>query len=228
MVRCKFPILLILGIFLISCAPSKKMLTYKDSKIYFEKIKARDNFVKSLTATGNITVDSPEFSNSAKLKVNLRRPDTLMLKIETIFGIDLGEVQIYADNFKLIDRFNDRVLQGKVSEYLQKYLGIDLTIDELVDILIACPRVGEVESQSFEDYEFLVFEKKEGRDVILKFNSDLELESYAFFKSGVKVFEVIYLKYAKVKDITFPRVVRIYDGSGRGIYLNFSEININS
>lgn len=217
-----------LGVFLISCAPSKKLLTYKDAEIYFERIKARDSFIKSLTAVGNITIDSPEFSNSANLKVNLKRPDTLTLKVETIFGINVGEVQIYADSFKLIDRFNDRVLQGRASEYLKRYLGIDLTIDELVDILIGCPKIGEIESQSFENYEFFVFEKRKGGDVVLKFNSDLELESYSFSKSGVKIFEVIYSKYFRVKYITLPRVVKIYDGFGRGIYLSFSEINVNS
>ncbi len=227
MVRYKILVFIILAAFIISCAPSKKIVTDLSFETALRRINFRDQYVKAITAKGNVTIDAPDFSNSAKLQAILKRPDTLKLKLETIFGIGLGEVEVYGDSFKVVDRFNDRVLSGKVDEYLRRYLGLNLGFKEVVNVLIATPKVENTRIYNSEDYVFSIHERRGSDEIILSFNPELELESYTFFKAGVKVFEVRYSKYVKVGETTLPRVIKIYDGEGRGIYFNFSKIEIN-
>ncbi|CUT02349.1 hypothetical protein JGI17_11463 [Candidatus Kryptonium thompsonii] len=56
----------------------------------------------------------------------------------------------------------------------------------------------------------------------------MNLKVVLFPRGGDKFFEVRYSRYVKVGEITLPKVIRIYDRHGRGIYLNFSEIKVNS
>lgn len=224
----KYKILLLIPLLLLtSCAPSKKTLTDLNLELILSKISFRNQYVKTINASGSITFDSPEFSNSANLKVNLKRPDSLMLKVETIFGIGLGEVKIFRDSFQVVDKFNNRTMQGKVDALIQRYLGLKIGLDEIVDILIASPRIDEIELQNLDDGEVTVRARRNGGEAILKFNSDFELESYKLIKDGSELFEVRYSRYSKFGETTLPKVVRIFDNRGQGVYLSFSEIKVN-
>jgi len=87
----RYSFIIIIGVFLSSCAPSKKATVNLNAEFMLSKVAFRSQYIKTIDAGGNITVESPEFSNSANLKVQLRMPDTLSFKIEAIFGIGLGE-----------------------------------------------------------------------------------------------------------------------------------------
>ncbi len=223
----KYKLLIVALLFLTSCAPSEKTLTDLNLEFILSKITLRNQYIKSINASGNITFDSPEFSNSANLEVNLKRPDTLILKVETIFGMGLGEVKIYQDSFQVVDKFNNRTMQGKIDVIIQRYLGLNIGFDEIVDILIASPRIDKIELQNFDDGELTVKAKRNEKEMVLKFNSDFELESYKLIKDGNELFEVRYSRYAKFGETTLPRVVRIWDNRGQGVYLIFSEIKVN-
>lgn len=226
--KYKIAVLVVLAVIFTSCAPTRKATVDHNIGIYLDRINMRDRFVRTLNANGSITLDSPELSGTAKIEVNLKRPDILTLKVETVFGIDLGEAHVHCDNFEVFDRFNDLKIQGRVSNYIKRYLGVDFTCDELIDILIGCPRIGEFELQNFNDNRLIMVSKNsKGSEVVLNFNQEFELESYALFKDGVKMFEVRYSRYTKFGEITLPRVIKIYDELGRGIYLSFSEVEVN-
>ncbi len=215
-------------IFLLSCAPSKKVFTDLNLDYAISKINHRKIYIKTISAKGSITIDSPEFSNSANIKVNFKNPDTLLVRIEAIFGISFGEVKIYGDRFELVDRFNDRVISGNVNDYLKRHLAFEITFDEIIDILLASPKIGEIENFEPTDEGFLIHARENDKVMILKIDYEGELKNLAFmYESGYKVFEVEYSKYEKFGEVTLPRVVKIYDEFSRAIYLNFSEIKVN-
>ncbi len=227
--KYKFLLIHAIVLFLISCAPSKKVLTDLNFDYFISKINHRKDYIKTISAKGNITVDSPEFSNSANLRVNFKKPDTLFIRIEAIFGISFGEIKIYGDKFELIDRFNDRVINGNVNEYIRRYLSFEITFDEIIDILLASPRIGEVEDFEATDDGFLVNAREKNKLMVLKFDYEGELRDLTFaYDDGYKIFEVEYSRYDKFGEITLPRVVKIYDEFRRGVYLNFSEIKVNN
>jgi len=223
----RYSFIIIIGVLLSSCAPSKKATVNLNAEFMLSKVAFRSQYIKTIDAGGNITVESPEFSNSANLKVQLRMPDTLSFKIEAIFGIGLGEGKIYGDSFEVIDKFNGRSLRGKVENYIQRYLGFKISFDEVVGILIASPRVDKFEMLNFDEDGPVIRMRKNYGDVILKFNSDLELESYTLVRDGEEIFKVRYSRYAKFGETTLPRLIRIWDRTGRGVYLSFSDIKVN-
>ncbi len=223
----RYKFFIALTFLLISCAPSKKVLTDLNVELLFSKIAFRSQYIKTIIASGSITIDSPEFSNSANLKVSLKKPDTLTFKVEAIFGISVGEAKIYGDNFEAIDKFNDRIIRGKVDDYIRRYLSFDIPFSEIINILTASPQIDTDELQNFDENELVLKMRKNYGEAILKFDSELELESYTLIRDGNEIFEVRYSKYARFGEITLPRVVRIWDRKGRGIYLSFSEIKVN-
>lgn len=225
--RYKVQLILTL-IFLLSCAPSKKVLTDLNFDYAISKINHRKIYIKTISAKGSITIDSPELSNSANIRVNFKKPDTLFVRIEAIFGISFGEVKIYGNRFELVDRFNDRVISGNVNDYLKRHLAFEITFEEIIDILLASPQIGEVENFETTDDGFLIHTRKNDKIMILKVDHEGELRNFAFMDDGgYKIFEVEYSKYEKFDDVTLPRVVKIYDEFRRAIYLNFSEIKVN-
>jgi outer membrane biogenesis lipoprotein LolB len=145
--------LIFLAILLSSCAPTKKIMIEPSVEIALTKIRSRNENLKSLTANGKITIELQEYSNSANFELEIKRPDTLFMKVKTIFGINIGEIKVYGDGFELNDRFNDRMLYGNVGDYMKRFVGLNISTQELINILLATPNVGEIEnSEGFVIY----------------------------------------------------------------------------
>ena len=212
----------------LSCAPSKKLLIEPNLEIALTKIRLRNANIKNLTADGKITIESSEYSNSANFELELKKPDTLFIKVKTIFGINIGEIKIYGDRFNLNDRFNDRILYGNVRDYMKKFLGLDLSTPELISLLLASPEIDKIEKSELNDEGFTIYTREAEYERIVKFSPEFEVESYILSKNGFVIFEFRYSKYINLDGVTLPRVVRIYDDSGRALHLIFSEIKIKS
>jgi hypothetical protein len=211
-----------LAILLSSCAPTKKIMIEPSVEIALTKIRSRNENLKSLTANGKITIELQEYSNSANFELEIKRPDTLFMKVKTIFGINIGEIKVYGDGFELNDRFNDRMLYGNVGDYMKRFVGLNISTRELINILLATPGVGEIENSE----GFVIYTREGEYEKIFKFNDELELESYILSKNGFVLFEVRYSKFIGLDGVTLPKVVKIYDDSGRAFHLTFSEIKL--
>jgi len=214
--------LIFLAILLSSCAPTKKIMIEPSVEIALTKIRSRNENLKSLTANGKITIELQEYSNSANFELEIKRPDTLFMKVKTIFGINIGEIKVYGDGFELNDRFNDRMLYGNVGDYMKRFVGLNISTQELINILLAIPGVGEIENSE----GFVIYTREGEYEKIFKFNDELELESYILSKNGFVLFEVRYSKFIALDGVTLPKVVKIYDDSGRALHLTFSEIKL--
>ncbi len=224
MAKFKKVALISLAILLSSCVPAKKMIIEPKIEIALMKIRSRNTNIKNLTAGGKITIELQEYSNSANFELEIKRPDTLYMKVKTIFGINIGEIKVYGDRFELNDRFNDRKLHGSVGDYMKRFVGLNLSTRELVNLFLACPDVGEIENSE----GFIIYTRDGEYEKIFKFNDELELESYILSKNGFVLFEVRYSKFIELGGVTLPRVVKIYDDSGRALQLAFSEMKIDT
>ncbi|CUU05629.1 protein of unknown function (DUF4292) [Candidatus Thermokryptus mobilis] len=222
MAKFKKVTLILLAVLLSSCAPTKKVMIEPSVEIALTKIRSRNEGIKNLTAAGKITIELQEHSNSANFELEIKRPDTLFMKVKTIFGINIGEIKVYGDGFELNDRFNDRMLYGNVGDYMKRFVGLNLSTGELVNLFLACPNVGEIENSE----DFIIYTREDEYEKIFKFNDELELESYILSKDGFVLFEVRYSKFIDLGGVTLPRVVKIYDDSGRALHLTFSEIKL--
>lgn len=122
-------------IIIYSCAPTKettsKFLTPSDLEEYFKK---RYNNLKTFCASGNITIESPEFSNSANCKVNIIFPDTLLVELKGIFGISIATILLTNDKYIFFNQIENKITKGDLNSlYENPYLNFELSPKEIID-----------------------------------------------------------------------------------------------
>ena len=123
-------------IVLIACSGSREeaeldKIPIKEIK---QKVNEQFNKIESLEAYGTIAFDSPEMSNTGYMEVRLRKPDTVMIKIEGPFGIDIANALITRTDFIYYNVQDNKVIMGPTSDInIGAILKIKISFDELIN-----------------------------------------------------------------------------------------------
>jgi hypothetical protein len=72
--------------------------------------------LNTFTASGTITVESPQMSGSAAFELAVRKPDSIKIVAEAMFGISLGSVQIGNGKYKAYSAMQNSVYQGDINQ----------------------------------------------------------------------------------------------------------------
>ena len=79
---------------LASCSPRQAEVTLNPEvtspSSLLSRVSARGEQIRSLEGSGTVTFESPEMAGSAFFHVSLKKPDSLLLRLEGPFGIDAG------------------------------------------------------------------------------------------------------------------------------------------
>ena len=98
----------------------------KESDISFEEIRARVNEssarLLSLDADGEISIDSPELSNTGSITVSINKPDSIFTKLEGPFGIDVADLLITRENFIYYNVMDNKVIKGMTTPSNLRYI----------------------------------------------------------------------------------------------------------
>lgn len=132
-------LLFLLLISLYSCTGSSEMKN-EVSKIPVKEIKEKVNrnykLIESLSASGSVAFDSPEMSNSGSIEVKIKKPDTVYLKVEGPFGIDIAEALITRSNFIYYNAQENKAITGPTTaNNIDAILKVNINFDELVNSL---------------------------------------------------------------------------------------------
>jgi len=91
--------------------------------------------VRSMTGSGTISVETPEMAQSGSFELFLRKPDSVLVKIEGPFGISVGSILITRQEFVFYNSLENQLITGPVtSANLNRILRIKLTFDELLTL----------------------------------------------------------------------------------------------
>ena len=101
--RVIISIKVILLILISGCATiiHKKPLSTEDITVAEIRHRVEQNYLKlhSLKAKAKVSVESPQMSFVTNSSINLKTPDSLMIKLSAIFGIGVGSVFLIESNF---------------------------------------------------------------------------------------------------------------------------------
>lgn len=119
-----------------SCAPTKEIknnfLTPSDIGEYF---KHRFRNIKTFYAVGKITIESPEFSNSAHCKVRIIFPDTLFVELKGIFGISIAMLLLTNDKYIFYNQIDNKIIKGDTKSFDKNpYLDFELLPQEIISL----------------------------------------------------------------------------------------------
>ena len=130
-------VLLSCSIVLFSCAPRPVLKELPQSpEEVFLRVMERNNSLHTLQSSGNISVDSPELSNSSAFRLSLKKPDSLLLELRGPFGIHIGTLSLTTKSFQFYNSLENQALVGTPdSSSLLSILHINMPVEQILDAL---------------------------------------------------------------------------------------------
>ena len=123
---------------LASCAPKKMELLLDTDQVspadLLAMVQSGGKKLHSISGRGSVSFESPEIAGSAFFSVSLKKPDSLLVKLEGPFGIGMGMLFMDREKYLLYNGMENRVIQGVPDgSTFRSVLPIDLTHTQLLE-----------------------------------------------------------------------------------------------
>ncbi len=122
----------------LSCSPRTSAidLTRTSPEDIIHRMEMNHHEIATFQARGSISIESQEFTGMASITVSIKRPDSILMKIEGPFGIDIGSMLLTTERFTYYDSHANRVITGPTtSKNIRSILKVDLTFADVMDVL---------------------------------------------------------------------------------------------
>ncbi len=121
------------------CAPtaSHRVLSVTDIDIrtLLLTIAQHQNTFKSLEAEGSVAVETPTFSNSGSIELHVKKPDSIVVRIEGPFGIDVANVLLTQEKFFIYNSLQNQLIRGTTSRHaIGSLLHIDIDFSDILNL----------------------------------------------------------------------------------------------
>ncbi len=220
-----------------SCTASENEMK---SDITFEELKERVNSnsekLNSLDAYGEISIDSPEMSNSGSITVSINKPDSIFTKLEGPFGLDVADLLITRNDFIYYNVMDNRVIRGNSTpNNLRIIMNVNVNFDEIINAfsgkyIFKDEVYDDVKISSVGD-KYLV-SLKSGNEI-----KKFWIDSQSFFvtklgtydESGNIRIEIIYENFYERDGIYFPKKITVNRPiEKQNIWLTYSNETFNN
>jgi len=134
---CLFPFLFSILVF-VACGTVSKGPAIKPNEsridIVQEILLKNHSKFKTLQGRGKLVIQSPRQSFSGSAVVNLKNPDSIYVRVEAVFGLDVGVVFADLKRFLIYSPMENLAYVGDNTDTLRlkSFLGFDLTFEEMM------------------------------------------------------------------------------------------------
>lgn len=98
------------------------------------RVREESDRVRTLAGSGTVVFDSPRISGAAEFTLALSKPDSLLLKLEGPFGLDVGLLFMDAERYVVYNSMENEVVQGATdSTALRALIPVPLSTRQVVD-----------------------------------------------------------------------------------------------
>lgn len=148
-----------------SCAPkrSEVLLDTKavDVHTLIALVEKGQGKLQSLVGGGSVTFESPEVAGTAAFDIAMKKPDSLLVRFEGPFGIDVGMFFLSREKYVVYNRMENRVITGVPrAKTLRAVIPFDLTYEQILNAfsgIFSLPTdSGQVESYRIDDERFFL------------------------------------------------------------------------
>ncbi len=150
-------------IFLSSCAPksSEILLSTRDTPLetLVNAVGEQRSRIVALRGSGVLSFDSPELSGTASFESTMKKPDSLLVKLEGPFGIDVGTLFLSREKYVMYNSLENTVTTGTPrGSYVRSIIPFDLTYEQILDAfagVFTLPPTGKnLQSYLIDDDQF--------------------------------------------------------------------------
>ena len=201
----------------------------------YESVAAQHRRITTMEGTGSISVQTPDVAQSGSFELLLQKPDSLLIKLEGPFGIDVGTALVSRQEFQFYDVLRNRLIIGATTpENLERVFRMAVNFDDLLALVaggafLGTDDPGRATLERADDAYLLTFE---GHPVTRQYYIDpvtLLITNIVFLRSnGTVVAEQRFTDFRSVDGVVIPFEVKVIQRSERRmVAVRYSEVTIN-
>ncbi len=199
-------------------------------------VKTNHARVHFLSGAGTISVESPEMAQSGSFELLLRKPDSVLVRIEGPFGINVGSVLLTRNGFLFYNSFENKLVTGAVNAAnLSRIFKVDLTFDDLLALFVGGDFFegdeGTPESISVEENQYVItYQSTMGkRRYFVDPTLFLITRIQHLEKSGKLFLEERFERFRTVGEVSLPRYIRLTQHANRRAFsVSYSSVEVNT
>lgn len=147
-----------------SCAPKPMEVVLDTNAVsasaLIRMVEERAGRIHSMTGKGTVSFDSPEIGGTAGFTLVLKKPDSLLVKFEGPFGIDVGMLFLSRERYVIYNSMDNRVVTGvPTGRAMRSVIPFELTHEQILSSFagaLAIPDPGEPLTYLVDDEKFLL------------------------------------------------------------------------
>ncbi len=206
------------------------------SPLFIENaVLSNHNRVKTLLGSGTISVETPEIAQNVAFELTLRKPDSVMVRIEGPFGIDLGLALLTRREFFFYNSMNNQILSGPTNPAnLARVLRIRMEFDDLLNLFsggtFLSGDIGQRAAFEIVDDEYvLTYDHELGsRRYWIDPRSFQIVQIQHLDQSGGILIEHTFGKFLTADGIVVPQLVRaLMRPERRRLSIAYSDLSVN-
>ncbi len=228
---------LLAGLILAGCA--SKSVRYADRTVTADMLQdqvAENQLrVRSLTGTGTISVETSEMAQSGSFDLILRKPDSVLVKIEGPFGIDVGSALVTRTRFAFYYSFQNRLVEGPTNAAnLSRVFQIPIDFDDVMNLFTGGFFLSEDRTSPSDfaivDEEFVMtYSSYTGTRRYWIDSETLQIVKIQHLDGkGTLLLEQLFSKFRTMDGVTIPQYVRVtMVKERRRVSIAYSDLTIN-
>jgi outer membrane biogenesis lipoprotein LolB len=225
---------------LYSCSPAPRFILDTERVTYAQLVRnAQVNHQKknSLHATGSISIESTDFTNSGNFTMNLKHPDSLLVRLRGPFGIAVGTVFLSRHDFVFYNGMANQAIVGEPrNDILRAFLRMDVGVDDVMDMFLGSSQRLFHEVRSPDEY------RVDGDQYLLIFRSYDSVRRYWIDPAyrcvsrmvlsdtnDKPVYEERYDRFTETDGIVMARSIRVISHTERASFsISYNRMDLNA
>lgn len=198
-----------------------------------QRLEANYRTLQTLNGQAILTVESPEASYTANARIWFRKPDSLYIKVEAAFGIDVGRLFIAANRFVLFMPRMNLCYYGDVAALpLDEFLSVEMRYDELMPLLFGQEDLSGFEPLAYTrvDREWLIAGERDSLHLSYRYDPSTGAirETRASDSLGVLLWSKTFDRFTRKKNLLLPQTIRLQQpGENRAVGLFYNHLAVN-
>lgn len=201
-----------------------------------EVIRTHVEKIHSLQGEGRISVETPEIAQTGSFILTLRKPDSILVRLEGPFGINIGSALVTRDEFLFYNSIQNKLITGSSkTENLNRILHVQLSFDDLLNFFSGGTffmddlRIPDETKIDDEQYVFIYKAANAGRKYWIDPSTFLIQKVQYLDRNGKLSLEQTFSNFQIVNGIEVPYNIRIVQPKARQmVALAYSDIAINT
>ena len=231
-------VILLCAVVLHSCAPRRSEVALNTrivpAAMLMDMVRERERRVQSLSGSGSVSFESPELGGTAIFEISLKKPDSLLVRLEGPFGIDVGTFFLSRERYVMYNSFENLAITGTPThDAIRTVIPIELTFDQIISTfsgVAPLPPESALQSYEIDDDKFLLtFSCGENHCRYWVDPAYLLVARYQMLDPDNAVaFEARFVSFREEDGVIVPRRISItVPPQGRSMSVSYSSLTTN-